>query len=139
MLVVFLLTIYQQDLHSHVAVPAKWVSESGDKSSILWGFILGMGFITYQAGTLFHLYLLLSIFSDNWWLSIMAGVVYGFTRSAVTNFPYIRKRILEFVSVSHKNFTQLSLIRKTSSILIILMSIIGIIVEKNHKNCPDTL
>lgn len=79
-------------------VPSEWIKHAGYRSAALWGHILGLGFITLQVGVLFHAYILVSLFASPWWLSLLAGITFGFVRGMVFSLPLIRSivyRMLE--------------------------------------------
>lgn len=111
------------------AVPAHWVRIGGNKIATLWGFILGMGVITYQAGTLFHTYILLAVFSDNILYCILSGGIFGFMRAIFSSLPFIRRMVYSLVERRVKGVTALTFYRRIVSLLVILATISTLILK----------
>ncbi|WP_101659177.1 hypothetical protein [Bacillus sp. V3-13] len=108
-------------------VPAQWVDAAQDKSSILWGLSLGLGFITYSAGALWHAYLMTMLLLGNWQLGLITGVLYALGRTLLPSFKVIRRKILELEGCSIGNYTYLRIIRQIySSIIFIIVIIVSL-------------
>lgn len=108
-------------------VPSEWIKHAGYRSAALWGQILGLGFITLQVGVLFHAYILVSLFTAPWWLSLLAGAAFGIVRGTVFSLPLIRSIVYRMLEKRVRNLTLLSAVRQTVSMLLIIGSIIWII------------
>ncbi|WP_459966850.1 hypothetical protein [Paenibacillus sp. JCM 10914] len=108
-------------------VPSEWIYNSGYRSAALWGSILGLGFITLQAGVLFHAYLLLALFISPWWLSVLAGAVFGLVRASVYSFPFFRRVVYRMLDERIYNVTLLTAIRQAVTKLLILGAIVWMI------------
>lgn len=102
-------------------IPSNWVSASKEKSSILWGLTLGLGFITYSAGALWHAYLLMLILFGNIKIGILTGVLYAIGRTLLPSFKKIRQIILELQQTECRNSNYLKIIRKSYSLIIFLI------------------
>lgn len=105
-------------------VPSTWIKDAGYKTAALWGNILGMGFITLQAGVLFHCYVLVSLFAGPWWLSIVAGFCFGFVRGTVFSLPFIRSLVYQMLERRVFRYTALTAVRLTVSYMLLIGSII---------------
>lgn len=105
-------------------VPSKWVRSAGYRSAALWGNILGMGFITLQAGVLFHSYTLLSVLSGSWQASILGGVCFGVVRGAVFSLPLIRSGVYKMLEKRIFNRTALTFSRQFASYTLIIGTIV---------------
>ncbi|GAA0835518.1 hypothetical protein GCM10008915_22050 [Bifidobacterium pullorum subsp. gallinarum] len=108
-------------------VPSEWIKHAGYRSAALWGHILGLGFITLQVGVLFHAYILLSLFASPWWLSLLAGITFGFVRGMVFSLPLIRSIVYRMLEKRVRSITLLTAVRQAVSMLLIIGSIIWII------------
>lgn len=111
------------------AVPAHWLRIGGNKIAVLWGVILGLGIITYQAGTLFHAFILLSVFSDNLLFCLIAGGIFGFTRATISSIPFFRQSIYYLIECRINGITALTLSRKIISIMVILMTMATLFIK----------
>ncbi|MEK3780071.1 hypothetical protein [Paenibacillus sp. FSL R5-0810] len=110
-------------------VPSEWIRQAGYRSAALWGHILGMGFITLQAGVLFHAYMLLSIFAPVWWLSLLAGICFGFIRGTVFSLPLIRSVVHMLLEKRWLKRTLLSAVRLVASYVLLTGSILWILLS----------
>ncbi|ANY75890.1 hypothetical protein [Paenibacillus ihbetae] len=110
-------------------VPSEWIRQAGYRSAALWGHILGMGFITLQAGVLFHAYVLLSIFAPAWWLSLLAGICFGFVRGTVFSLPLIRSVVHMLLEKRWLKRTLLSAVRLVVSYVLLTGSILWILLS----------
>ncbi|WP_211750381.1 hypothetical protein [Paenibacillus sp. Marseille-Q4541] len=110
-------------------VPSKWIKDAGYQTAALWGHILGMGFITLQAGVLFHCYVLISLFAAPWWLSVVAGFCFGIVRGTVFSLPFIRTIVYQMLEKRVSRYTALTAARLTASYLLLIGSIILIIIN----------
>lgn len=108
-------------------VPSEWIKHAGYRSAALWGHILGLGFITLQVGVLFHAYILVSLFASPWWLSLLAGITFGFVRGMVFSLPLIRSIVYRMLEKRVRSITLLTAVRQAVSKLLIIGSIIWII------------
>lgn len=108
-------------------VPSEWIKQAGYRSSILWGMILGLGFITLQVGVLFHAYVLVSLFAAPWWLSLLAGAIFGIVRGTVFSLPLTRSIVFRMLAIRVRNLTLLSAVRQAASKLLLIGAIIWII------------
>ncbi|MEX3617361.1 hypothetical protein [Paenibacillus glucanolyticus] len=108
-------------------VPSEWIKHAGYRSAALWGHILGLGFITLQVGVLFHAYILVSLFASPWWLSLLAGITFGFVRGMVFSLPLIRSIVYRMLEKRVHSITLLTAVRQAISKLLIIGSIIWII------------
>lgn len=108
-------------------VPSEWIKHAGYRSAALWGHILGLGFITLQVGVLFHAYILVSLFASPWWLSLLAGITFGFVRGMVFSLPLIRSIVYRMLEKRVHSITLLTAVRQAVSMLLIIGSIIWII------------
>ncbi|MEJ9217638.1 hypothetical protein P4H46_05465 [Paenibacillus glucanolyticus] len=108
-------------------VPSEWIKHAGYRSAALWGHILGLGFITLQVGVLFHAYILVSLFASPWWLSLLAGITFGFVRGMVFSLPLIRSIVYRMLEKRVHSITLLTAVRQAVSKLLIIGSIIWII------------
>ncbi|ANA82762.1 hypothetical protein C7121_19505 [Paenibacillus glucanolyticus] len=108
-------------------VPSEWIKHAGYRSAALWGHILGLGFITLQVGVLFHAYILVSLFASPWWLSLLAGITFGFVRGMVFSLPLIRSIVYRMLEKRVRSITLLTAVRQAVSMLLIIGSIIWII------------
>jgi len=108
-------------------VPSEWIKHAGYRSSILWGMILGLGFITLQVGVLFHAYVLISLFAAPWWLSLLAGAIFGFVRGTVFSLPLTRSIVFRMLAIRVGKLTLLSAVRQAAAKLLLIGSIIWII------------
>lgn len=105
-------------------VPSAWIKDAGYRTAALWGNILGMGFITLQAGVLFHCYVLISLFSAPWWLSIAAGFCFGIVRGTVFSLPFIRSIVYHMLEKRVFRYTALTVMRLAASYTLLVGSII---------------
>ncbi|WP_454191512.1 hypothetical protein [Paenibacillus sp. Marseille-Q7038] len=105
-------------------VPSSWIKDAGYRTAALWGNILGMGFITLQAGVLFHCYVLISLFSDPWWLSIVAGFCFGIVRGTLFSLPIIRSFVYQMLEKRVFRYTALTAMRLAASYMLLVGSII---------------
>lgn len=108
-------------------VPSEWIKHAGYRSAALWGHILGLGFITLQVGVLFHAYILVSVFASSWWLSLLAGLTFGFVRGTIFSLPLIRSIVYRMLEKRVRSITLLTAVRQAVSMLLIIGSIIWII------------
>ncbi|KOR89704.1 hypothetical protein AM231_11535 [Paenibacillus solani] len=108
-------------------VPSEWIKHAGYRSAVLWGMILGLGFITLQVGVLFHAYILVSLFAAPWWLSLLAGAIFGIVRGTVFSLPLTRSIVFRMLEIRVRNLTLLSTVRQAASKLLLIGSIIWII------------
>ncbi len=108
-------------------VPSEWIKHAGYRSAALWGHILGLGFITLQVVVLFHAYILVSLFASPWWLSLLAGITFGFVRGMVFSLPLIRSIVYRMLEKRVRSITLLTAVRQAVSMLLIIGSIIWII------------
>ncbi len=113
------------------AIPAEWVNQAGNKSSLLWGSILGLGFITYQAGSIFHFYVITSILIGDLLYSIIAGAIYGLIRSVPPVFTSYRHFILNSAQNQCKNTNSLSLLRRRMLFVVYITSIMLVLSRFN--------
>ena len=111
------------------AVPATWLVSTDKRVGMLWGLVLGLGVITYQAGSLFLLYLLFVLFSDNILIAIFAGIVYGLTRTLSGSIPLIRKKLLFLADYPFRNTVMLSYLRRNLSILTLVILLVHLIIR----------
>ncbi|MCM3782651.1 hypothetical protein M3231_06680 [Neobacillus mesonae] len=105
-------------------VPSTWIKSAGYRSAALWGNILGLGFITLQAGVLFHAYVLVSLFTSPWWVSIAAGFCFGLVRGTVFSLPLIRSVVYHLLEKRTGQYTSLTAVRLAASYALILGSIV---------------
>ncbi|GIP42792.1 hypothetical protein J45TS6_12510 [Paenibacillus sp. J45TS6] len=105
-------------------VPSVWIKDAGYRTAALWGNILGMGFITLQAGVLFHCYVLISLFSAPWWLSVVAGFCFGIVRGMVFSLPFIRSVVYQMLEKRVFRHTALTAMRLFASYILLVGSII---------------
>lgn len=74
-------------------VPAEWIKSSDNNVGALWGIILGLGWITLQAGVLFHAYVLTLIIDGSIKTALIGGLLFGLVRSGPASIPTFRKLI----------------------------------------------
>lgn len=108
-------------------VPSVWIQSAGYRSAALWGSILGLGFITLQAGVLFHAYMLLSIFTFSWETSIWAGVCFGFVRGSLFSLPIIRSVVYASLTKRWLHRTMLTAFRQFVSGVLLIGSILWLL------------
>lgn len=108
-------------------VPSEWIKQAEYRSAALWGMILGMGFITLQAGALFHAYVLVSLFASPWWLCPLAGAIFGFVRSTLFSLPLTRSIVFRMLERRVRKLTLLSAVLQAASKLLLIGAIIWII------------
>lgn len=105
-------------------IPSNWIYAAKENSSILWGLTLGLGFITYASGALWHAYLLTILLFGNIKLGILTGVLYALGRTVLPSFKKIREIILNMQQKECRNSNYLKMIRRSYSIFIFLLVLI---------------
>ncbi|MCM3129052.1 MULTISPECIES: hypothetical protein [unclassified Paenibacillus] len=110
-------------------VPSSWISKADYRTAALWGNILGLGFLTLQAGVLFHTYVIVSLFTSPWWASVVAGCCFGCIRGTVYSLPVVRSLVYRLLEKRAGHYTLLTAIRLTLSYLLILGSIAVLLVS----------
>lgn len=108
-------------------IPSEWIRQSGYRSAALWGSILGMGFITLQAGVLFHAYLFLSVMTFSWGMSILAGACFGFVRGSLFSLPIVRSVAYAWLRKRWLQRTLLTALRQALSGILLIGSILWIL------------
>lgn len=108
-------------------IPSEWIRQSGYRSAALWGSILGMGFITLQAGVLFHAYLFLSVMTFSWGMSILAGACFGFVRGSLFSLPIVRSVAYAWLRKRWLQRTLLTALRQVLSGILLIGSILWIL------------
>ncbi|MFD1135071.1 hypothetical protein PUW24_18790 [Paenibacillus urinalis] len=110
-------------------VPSSWISKADYRTAALWGNILGLGFITLQAGVLFHTYVFVSLFTTPWWASVAAGCAFGCIRGIVYSIPVVRSMVYRLLEKRAGHYTFLTATRLTLSYLLILGSIAALLIS----------
>jgi hypothetical protein len=105
-------------------IPAIWVNAAKDKSSYLWGLTLGLGFITYSSGALWHAYLITLVLFGDWEIGIFTGVLYALGRTLLPSFKKIRKSILLLQQSTKGNSTYLKIYRRIYSYIVFAIVVI---------------
>ncbi len=109
------------------AIPAEWINKGGNDAAALWGVLLGIGVITYQAGSLFHAYITALFLSEEWWHGLLAGLLFGFVRSVVPLTHKARNLIIQMADTRRKTGTLLNFVRWTFSMTTLTLSLTWII------------
>lgn len=108
------------------AVPDHWVFPADNRSAAVWGTILGLGFITYQSGSLFHAMLLTGSLLGDGFQGLLIGAIYGFARAAIVAIPSTRSMVFKALMVNDGSETLLSKFRRNVSLIaLVLMLILG--------------
>lgn len=116
--VLLLLDVLNMSRHlpsGNFIVPSEWIQHAGYRSAALWGSILGMGFITLQAGVLFHAYMFVSVLTLSWQASIAAGACFGVVRGALFSLPFVRSVVYAWLGHRWLKRTLLTAVRQILS------------------------
>jgi len=81
-------------LAGNFRVPAVWVSAKGTRPRLLWGILLGLGFITEAPFAVLHASVILAILQPIWWIPLAVGVLFALSRSVNSMFKAIRATII---------------------------------------------